>query len=186
MATIKPDKDGIAVGTTSSDKIYGDSRTNSLLGNTGNDTIWGGGGHDLIDGGKGNDRIYGDAGDDFIAGALGRDTLTGGAGKDMFVFDVKPTSTTVDTITDFNAKYDTIALFKDVFTAAGGSNVYLKSSAFWTGTKAHDSSDRVIYNKATGTVYYDPDGTGSKAAVAVVKVKPGLSLTYKDFYILDI
>jgi len=186
MATIRPGSDGAAVGTTGNDKIYGNSKKNILLGNSGNDTIRCGGNHDVIDGGKGNDRIYGDSGDDFIAGALGRDTLPGGSGKDMFVFDVKPSNSTADIITDFSVAADTIALFKDVFTGAGKSYTFLNSAAFWTGTKAHDSSDRVVYNKTTGAIYYDADGTGSKAAVQIAKVTAGLKLTYKDFFILDI
>jgi Ca2+-binding RTX toxin-like protein len=186
MATIVPNSDGVAVGTSASEKINGNAKPNTMLGYSGNDTIRGGGGHDFIDGGKGNDKIYGDSGDDFIAGAFGRDTLTGGSGKDMFVFDVKPSNSTADIITDFSVTYDTIALFKDVFTGAGKSNTFLKSTAFWTGTKAHDSSDRVVYNKTTGAIYYDADGTGSKAAVQIAKVNAGLKLTYKDFFILDV
>ena len=37
----------------------------------------------------------------------------------------------------------------------------LKSAEFYQGTKAHDTSDNLIYNKKTGALYYDADGTGS-------------------------
>jgi len=186
MAIKRAGADGTATGTAGSDKIYGDTRDNILIGAGGNDTVWGKSGDDFIDAGRGNDRIYGDAGDDAIAGAWGKDTLTGGAGKDVFIFDTTPTNATYDTITDFNTRDDTIALFKDVFKKAGAANTTLKSAAFWTGTKAHDSSDRIVYDKSTGAIYYDQDGTGSKSAVLIAKVTAGKSLTYKDFFILDL
>ena len=34
-------------------------------------------------------------------------------------------------------------------------------------TKAHDASDRVIYDTASGKLYYDADGQGGAAAVQI-------------------
>ena len=91
------------------------------------------------------------------------------SGKDTFVFasagsnTLKLGSNNVDVIVDFNPADDTIQLGDSVFTklAAGG----LSSSAFVVGTKALDSSDRIIYDNKTGDLSYDADGTGSTAAV---------------------
>ena len=49
---------------------------------------------------------------------------------------------------------------------------------------AHDASDRVIYNMTTGSLYYDPDGTGGTAAVrfAVLTGSPD-ALTNADFVV---
>lgn len=185
MATIKPDKSGLAVGTSKSDTIIGNSKPNILGGVGGNDTIRGGGGTDIIDGGAGNDTLYGDSGNDILGGGLGSDTLTGGAGKDFFAFDRKPSNSAVDTITDFNVTADTIALYKSVFKVASSkSSGLITASTFWKGTQAHDSSDRIIYDDMTGAIYYDPDGTGSKAAVQFAQVSKNLKMTYKDFIIL--
>jgi hypothetical protein len=41
----------------------------------------------------------------------------------------------------------------------------LKSSAFHTGSAAHDKNDCIIYNKKTGALYYDADGTGTSNQV---------------------
>ena len=181
---IKLDKNGNAVGRSGADTIIGNSKTNILGGMGGNDTLWGRGGHDLIDGGAGNDRIYGESGNDILAGGLGRDTLVGGSGYDIFGFDTKLSSSNVDVVDDFSVKYDSILLDKKIFKVAADSKGYIRSSAFWTGSAAHDSNDRIIYDKTTGALYYDADGTGSKAAVQFAQLDANLKLTYKDFGIL--
>ncbi|MBB3020610.1 Ca2+-binding RTX toxin-like protein [Microvirga lupini] len=180
MATRRPNKDGVAVGTAGSDKVYGDGRSNVLAGLGGNDSLWGRGGADIIDGGNGNDKLYGESGNDFLSGGLGRDTLVGGAGYDFFAFE-KPSASNVDTVEDFNVKYDTIVLHKITFKVPVNSKGFMSSSAFWTGSSAHDSNDRIIYDNNTGALYYDPDGTGAKAAIKFAQLDANLKLTYKDF-----
>ena len=93
-----------------------------------------------------------------LMGYKGKDTLTGGAGQDIFVFDTKLSKTNklnkkqnLDKITDFVVVDDTIHLKKGV----------LKKGEFHIGAKAHDGNDHVIYNKKTGALFYDPDGTGA-------------------------
>jgi Ca2+-binding RTX toxin-like protein len=183
MATVKADEKGFAKGTAGSDKVYGDAGENLLAGLAGNDTLWGRGGNDWLEAGAGNDKLYGDSGADVLNGGLGRDTMTGGAGADLFGFDTRPSNSSIDTITDFSVKYDTILLSKGIFKVPSAKSI-LSSSAFWTGAKAHDSNDRIIYNKSTGALYYDADGTGSKAAIQFAKLDKGLAMTYKDFGLL--
>jgi Ca2+-binding RTX toxin-like protein len=184
MATRRVDSKGVAIGTSGSDRVYGDGRENILGGAGGNDTLWGRGGGDIIDGGSGNDKLYGEAGNDILVGGTGRDTLVGGRGYDYFGFDTRPSASNIDVIDDFSAKYDSILLSKKFFKVSADSKGYIRSSAFWTGSGAHDSNDRIIYDKATGAVYYDADGTGPKAAVQFAQLDANLKLTYKDFGIL--
>jgi serralysin len=58
-----------------------------------------------IHGGAGNDTITGGAGNDRMTGGAGADTLTGGGGADNFTYTGagQSTSTTHDTIVDFDA-----------------------------------------------------------------------------------
>jgi len=49
---------------------------------------------------------------------------------------------------------------------------------------AYDKDDRVIYDKDSGVLYYDADGSGHGAAVASTGIGKNLALTHKDFYIL--
>lgn len=175
---------GDTTGTSGRDEIYGSSGDDAIDGRSGNDWIQGNRGDDFLGGYNGNDTIWGGSGDDLIMGEAGRDLLTGHGGYDAFLFNVRPARSNADTITDFSVRYDTIVLAPAIFKGVGAAGRDMKASAFWTGTAAHDSNDRIIYNKAMGSVLYDPDGTGSRSAVEFVKIDANLRLTYKDFYVL--
>ena len=56
----------------------------------------------------------------------------------------------------------------------------LASDAFYSGSAAHDSTDRIIYNPRTGALSYDADGTGSAAPV---QFATGLTVTAGDFIV---
>ncbi|MGO4704650.1 hypothetical protein AB4072_02590 [Microvirga sp. 2MCAF38] len=130
---------------------------------------------DVLVGGKSNDKLYGRG---------GKDILTGGDGQDIFVFDTKPnTKINVDRITDFSVADDTIHLAKATFSKIAKKG-FLAKSAFYIGTKAHDADDRIIYNKKNGALYYDPDGTGAKAAIKIATLTKNLKMTEKDFFIV--
>ncbi len=120
--------------------------------------------------------IVGNNGSNVIAGAGGNDNLTGGAGKDFFLFNTLPNATTnKDIITDFVAAADTIRLENAVFSGLQAGT--LAADGFFLGTAAQDAEDRIIYNKATGALLFDADGTGIKAAVqfATLSTKPTIS-----------
>lgn len=157
---------------------YGDSdkftNIENAMGSDGNDSLKGNGVANALSGKGGDDKLY---------GGLGKDLLTGGGGKDVFVFDTKPGSANVDTIADFNVKDDTIWLDDDVFTKAGKVGD-LSPGAFHLGAKAHDGSDRVVYDKSTGKLFYDADGDGSVAAIQIALLGKGLALTASDFDII--
>jgi len=85
-----------AKGGAGNDVLTGGTQNDVLEGNAGTDALVGGGGADTIDGG---------AGIDTITGGTGVDTMTGGAAADIFIFgtaDTGFTTTTLDSITDFN------------------------------------------------------------------------------------
>lgn len=137
-------------------------------------------------GNKGKDKLSGGSGHDTLGGGVGNDILTGGAGKDTFLFATKPNKkSNYDRIVDFSTKDDTVALEKYVFTKIGKTGK-LKKEAYFSGPKAHDSDDRIIFNKKSGTLYYDQDGSGSKAAWEIAKFdKPSkLKMSYSDFIVI--
>ena len=137
----------------------GNELANTLIGNDGANTL---------KGLSGNDTLKGGAGNDLLSGGDGKDALTGGTGNDFFIFDTAPNSR--DTINDFShSEGDKIQLSKAVFKgfAYTGS---LHAEDFYAAagaTKAHDATDRLIYNTTTGVLYYDVDGLGGAAAVAI-------------------
>jgi VCBS repeat-containing protein len=141
--------------------------------------------NEVAAGAPGPDYLVGGAGNDTLNGGAGNDVLTGGAGKDVFLFkDKLNKSTNVDTITDFSVRDDTIQLDNKVFTKLEKTGTLSKSN-FVVGTKAVDANDHIIYDKKKGYVYYDADGSGKGKAVLFAKVKKGLSLTEKDFRVVN-
>jgi Ca2+-binding RTX toxin-like protein len=60
----------------------------------------------------------------------------------------------------------------------------LSKDAFWSGAEAHDGSDRIIYNKATGALLYDPDGDGAKAAIQIATLLKNKLVTAADFFVI--
>ena len=133
--------------------------------------------------------IIGNAGNNLLAGGLGNDTLTGGAGSDSFIFNTRPNAVTnVDTINDFShSDGDSIQLSQNIFMGLGGVGD-LVADQFWSGadvTRAHDATDRIIYNTSTGDLYYDADGSAARyAAVLVAHLAGAPILLAADLHII--
>ncbi|MBX3577274.1 MAG: calcium-binding protein [Rhizobiaceae bacterium] len=161
----------------------GNALGNTITGNVAANLLSGGNGHDKLSGLGGADRLIGGAHNDTLNGGAGRDTMTGGPGNDIFVFNVAPTSANRDRITDFNFGNDTIRLDNAVFTEIG-PNGRLKAGAFALGSEARQSDDRIIYHKATGAVFYDPDGAGGVAQSLIVTLTNKPTVTVLDFFVI--
>ena len=148
----------------------------NAINGTGNalvNTIVGNSAANFIDGGTGNDVLR--PGD-------GNDTITGGSGSDIFLFDSAPNQlTNVDTITDFTSVDDEFALDRDIFTGLAFDGE-LQTSEFRLGTTALDADDRILYDAATGHIFYDADGAGGVAAIHFASVTAGTALTSADIF----
>ena len=198
---VTPTSDAI-IGTARNDDLRGTNNADVIVGAAGNDDLQGRGGDDYLDGGKGNDvvrggagedrifgrdgndRLEGQDGDDLIDGGLGNDKLNGGAGADSFLFATPLDATTnLDMITDYAVSDDTIWLDNAVFTALTSTGT-LAVGNFTVGPAAADADDFIIYNQATGTLYYDADGSGAGAQVRFVALGAGLAMTHSDFFVV--
>lgn len=157
-----------------------------------------GGGNDYYDGrkgdvdgtvfgGDGNDVLYGGAEDNIIEGDAGKNTLMGGQGNDSFVFAATLAKGNVDTILDFSHSDDTFMLDSSMFTGLKAGN--LPTSAFKeisspTSTAGVDGSDRILYDKADGNLYFDQDGSGTHFdRILFAHVTDGTILDNTDFQI---
>jgi serralysin len=169
----------ISSGGTGSPTLSGTAGDETLRGTAGSDVIYGLGGADKLYGEAGSDTIDGGNSNDYLYGGSGADVLSGGAGNDKFVFNTALNGG-VDRVTDFAHGYDSFRLENGVFSALTTTG-QLASSAFYSGTAAHDSTDRIIYNPATGALTYDADGTGSKAPVQIALLGTGLTVSAADF-----
>ncbi|MGF9759489.1 calcium-binding protein [Microvirga sp. 0TCS3.31] len=144
---------------------------------------------DLVtSGSKAKESIRGESGNDKLNGGLGNDTLFGGAGKDAFVFSTKASKSNRDKVTDFKIKDDSIwldnAVFKKLGAGSDAAPVQLKKSFFIINSKSKDKDDYVVYNKKTGVLSYDADGSGKGKAVEFAQLNKGLTLKYDDFFVI--
>jgi Ca2+-binding RTX toxin-like protein len=128
-------------------------------------------------------RIVGSAGKNTIDGGGGDDVLVGGGGDDTFVFSTKLGAGNIDQIKDFNVPADTIALSHTIFSKAGTVGA-LSPKAFVVGAAAANASERIVYNAASGALYYDPDGAGHATEMQFATLAPHLALTAADFRIV--
>lgn len=121
----------------------------------------------LLIGFNGIDTLQGGAGNDILIGWAGHDLLTGNSGSDIFAFDIAPLDLHSDIVTDFAHGLDAI------FLASTNSRPFsilptgqLAAADFRVmGDGPLDASDRVLYDSATGTLYFDQDGSGAAVAV---------------------
>jgi Ca2+-binding RTX toxin-like protein len=149
---------------------------------TGAGIFYGGGNHDgnMIVGGARADRITAMGGDDRLHGGGGSDTLYGGAGADTFLFETLLGTGNVDKIGDFAAG-DAIALDRAIFAALPGRGTALAGDAFVVGASAQDAEDRIIYDQASGKLFYDADGNGAGARILFAQVTAGTEIGAADF-----
>jgi serralysin len=126
--------------------------------------------------------ISGNAGNNVLDGKGANDSLRGFAGSDTFAFTTALGANNVDTIVDFNVVADTVRLENAVF--AGLAAGVLSAAAFFKGSAAHDADDRIIYDAATGGLFFDNDGTAAATAVRFATVSNGLAMTNNDFVVV--
>lgn len=125
-------------------------------------------------GGDKADVLNGGAGADILIGGAGADRLTGGAGADAFVLAAAGQG---DVITDFESGVDKI----QVATASLGVSAP-GAVSFRLSTAATVSGPTIIYDKATGGVFWDATGGDAKDQVLLVGLsnKPA-TLTLDSF-----
>lgn len=185
-------------GCEGKDILKGEQGNDFLYGEGGKDRLYGGSNNDRLSGGANNDTLIGQGDNDTLVGGAGNDVLTGDAGNDRFVFgngnrfDLDPIG--IDTITDFLQESDRIALRKVSFTAlnsATGTNLLAEDFATIRmnlpneSNRAGVSNAKIVYNLATGSLFYNPDGANPGLAdgglFATVDGNP--SLNANDFFV---
>ena len=160
--------DGIVVGSSHSDEIINKGKIK--------DDVYLGGGNDVF-------KMKGDkAKAAMIDTGPGNDLVVLGKKADKILFDsALNAATNVDTVKKFESGKDKFYLDDDIFTTIAPGQ--LSKTAFHKGTSAADADDRIIYDKKTGALYYDPDGVGGLAQVQFAKLDKGTKLKASDFMV---
>ena len=142
--------------------------TGNVLGNT----ITGNNAANIINGGDGND---------ILRGLGGNDTLTGGAGADSFVFQAPGGNNGLDHITDFvSGGYSGDKLIFHAADFGFTAGHHLTADEFHVGGRV-GTNGQFIYNTATHTLYWDPDGIGPTGAASIAVFDNGVTLHATDF-----
>jgi Ca2+-binding RTX toxin-like protein len=171
--TVNLNNNALNTGAAAGDVLIGienvigsDAAADMLVGNAAANLLDGRFGHDTIDGGSGND------------------VLKGWYGWDSFVFSSALNGiSNVDHLADFYAPDDVIHLDDAVFSGIGATGA-LSASAFTTGANATSASHKIVYNYATGELFFDADGSGAGARVKFATVQLGTTITASDFHIV--
>lgn len=175
--------DDMLDGGNGNDILWCGSGNDMAVSSAGNDTLRGEAGNDSLQGDGGNDTLLGGAGNDWLTGGAGADLLTGGAGRDRFSLDAPRNG--IDHISDFSTRLDVIEIASNAFKLRGTYTVgrNLIADQFRIGVRALDRGDRFIYNRQTGQLFCDSDGTGRLAQTQVAQLSPGLALTQRHIVV---
>ena len=165
------------------ENLNGSAHNDILRGNSGANEIDGGLGNDVLNGAGGDDTIFGRGGNDTINAGSGIDTAFGGNGQDIFVFSNALNAANAGTIGDFTVAGDTIKLENAIFAALGAAGA-LAAGKLVIGSAAADADDFLIYDSATGALFYDSNGNLAGGQLQFATLGTGLALTAADFVVI--
>ncbi|WP_305777709.1 hypothetical protein [Microvirga sp. KLBC 81] len=132
----------------------------------------------------GNDIIRGSAGDTTLSGGAGNDRLYGGSGHDTFVFDMRPNArSNKDVIANWSAASDTIQLENAVFAKLSRTGV-LNKAYFTNNAVAKDANDYVGYDRGTGNLWYDSNGSAAGGQVVFANIGRNKTIGFADFVVI--
>jgi Ca2+-binding RTX toxin-like protein len=160
--------------------VLGNAQNNQIEGNAGANKLDGAAGDDYLAGWGGHDTLLGGTGQDSLLGGEGRDQLSGGAGADRFVLKDLAVGGW-DTITDFAVGEDLLVLDPTVFVRLAEG---VQPGHFRWGLAALDADDFLLYNPATGALFYDADGLGGAAGVQILLMGNKAALNSASFSML--
>jgi Ca2+-binding RTX toxin-like protein len=129
------------------------------------------------------DTFIGDDNANRLDAARGYDTLTGAGGADTFVMSTALDGViNVDTIVDMTHGTDKIELSHAIFGAVAVGT--LADTAFVAGTAATTADQHIVYDAATGNLYYDADGSGAGAQILfAILQNHSTTITASDFVV---
>jgi serralysin len=111
---------------------------------------------------------------------LGADILVGLGGENAFIFNTALGRSNIDTIADYSVAEDQVRLDNAIFSnLAATEGNWLTADEFTIGGAAADAKDRIIYDGATGALFYDSDVAGAAPALqfATLGRRPGSPAT---------
>jgi hypothetical protein len=104
------------------------------------------------------------------------------------VFRESPTNSNFDRLLDFTSGADTLRFDDAVYTALGAPGDFAAGDdRFFAGAGAKsgmDAEDRLVYDTASGFLWYDADGSGAAGQLLVGVVQGAPALAASDLAII--
>jgi len=158
-------------------RIYGGADNDYLYyTGTGKSEQNGGAGNDYLYGGNQWDKLIGGGGGDWLEGGLGKNIYKTGGGSDHIAFNAAPDDA-LDKCSDFDPKKDFLNFYAHIYPV-GVSGEWLAKSQFRKGAEAKDEDDNFGYDKATGIVWFDLNGSDAGGHEEVIKLDKGLGISH--------
>jgi Ca2+-binding RTX toxin-like protein len=158
-----------------------------INGTAGADNLVGGAGNETLNGLAGNDTLNGGAGNDTLNGGSGSDLLTGGIGSDSFRLADAPGATNIDRITDF-ALGDRLLISGSAYTGltlgAVTATQFIEVRSTRGPVVSATAATRLIFDRDTGNLFHDPDGTGTRSIQQILSTTNGYRLASTDFTVV--
>jgi len=157
----------------------------NLIGTVYRDTLTGDGAANVLSGGGAHDALTGAGGSDTLVGGHGRDTLLGGDGADAFVFETY--ADRGDILLDFQTGEDQVMINAAAYGFSAAAVGALSADAFVVtanSSVAQDSTDRIIFNTADATLWFDRDGVGGKGSVLLADFADGTTIAVTDIWLI--
>jgi Ca2+-binding RTX toxin-like protein len=158
-----------------------------INGTAGADNLVGGAGNETLNGLAGNDTLNGGAGNDTLNGGSGSDLLTGGIGSDSFRLADAPGATNIDRITDF-ALGDRLLISGSAYTGltlgAVTATQFIEVRSTRGPVVSATAATRLIFDRDTGNLFHDPDGTGAQSIQQILSTTNGYRLARTDFTVV--
>jgi Ca2+-binding RTX toxin-like protein len=158
-----------------------------INGTAGADNLVGGAGNETLNGLAGNDTLNGAAGNDTLNGGSGSDLLTGGNGTDSFLLADAPGATNIDRITDF-AQGDRLLISGSAYTGltlgAVTATQFIQVRSTRDPVVSATAATRLIFDRDTGNLFHDPDGTGTQSIQQILSITNGYRLARNDFTVV--
>jgi len=158
-----------------------------INGTAGADNLVGGAGNETLNGLAGNDTLNGSAGNDTLNGGSGSDLLTGGIGSDSFLLADAPGATNIDRITDF-AQGDRLLISGSAYTGltlgAVTATQFIEVRSTRDPVVSATAATRLIFDRDTGNLFHDPDGTGTQSIQQILSITNGYRLARSEFTVV--
>ena len=155
-----------------------------INGTAGADNLLGGAGNETLNGLAGNDTINGGGGNDSLNGGSGSDILTGGIGADTFVLADAPGAANIDRITDF-ARGDRVSISSSAYAGltpgAVSAAQFIEVRSTRAPVVAATAATRLIFDRDTGNLFHDPDGTGTQSMQQILSITNVYRFVSTDF-----